>query len=97
MEYELIFHTEANKEILESEQWYFKRSKKAHKAFINSFIFAIDLVQKDPFAFPIVYDNKRRVILTKFPFSVIYTISNKTIFVLSIFHHSRNPFIWKER
>jgi len=41
--------------------------------------------------------NCRRFLLRKFPFSVIYQVSNNSIFVLAIMHYSRKPGYWEGR
>ncbi len=97
MEFKISFHSQAEFELLESNNWYRARSSKAHQKFITEFENTIKLIQKNPLQHPIVYDTKRKAILKTFPFSIVYIIHHQTITIISIFHQSRNPEIWKKR
>lgn len=39
----------------------------------------------------------RKVILHKFPYSIIYTIETDTLLILALAHHSRRPAYWSDR
>lgn len=97
MFFSIIFHKKAATELLESIDWYSKRSVIVSEKFIVDISKGVDSIQLNPLINPIVYGVKRRFNLNNFPFSIIYSIHNKTIYILSIFHHSRNPKIWKLR
>ena len=97
MNYSVLFHKRAEIELLESQKWYAERSLKANEKFIEEILYSINLIKRNPLLFPIVFDNKRKINLKNFPFSVIYSIHNHKIFVISVFHHSRNPGIWRQQ
>ncbi|PCI08093.1 MAG: hypothetical protein COB73_07310 [Flavobacteriaceae bacterium] len=97
MSFLIIFHKKAELELLESFDWYSKRSVLAGEKFSIDISNGVDSIQLNPLLYPIVYGAKRRFNLNNFPFSIIYSIRKKTIFILSVFHHSRNPKIWKHR
>ncbi len=59
---------------------------------------AIERVRTIPLAFPIVHGSSVRCALThRFPFALIFMIEDGQIFIIAIFHTSRDPFIWKGR
>lgn len=52
----------------------------------------------EPLAFPIVFGSEvRRAHVKRFPFSIFFTVREDHIWAYSIFHHSRNPMIWRGR
>ncbi|MCY7420679.1 MAG: type II toxin-antitoxin system RelE/ParE family toxin [Chitinophagaceae bacterium] len=40
--------------------------------------------------------NLRRITLDKFPYMLIYTITDEKVIVVALFHQASNPSIWKE-
>jgi len=97
MKYQILFHPQAKIELFESKKWYAERSLTALRKFQLEISTLLALLAKDPFIFQISYSTKRRANLNKFPYSLVYTIQDDTVFILSFFHHSRNPNIWKKR
>jgi hypothetical protein len=47
-------------------------------------------------AYPEFEPGVRRILCEKFPYKVIYTIEVDTLFVLAIYHTSRDPSRWRE-
>ena len=90
----LIFTYGAEADIRESIIWYDSQQL----GFGNKFIDEIDSLSirilKNPDHFPEVLQNIHKANLQKFPFSVFFVISKNEIYVIAIFHNSRNPQIW---
>jgi plasmid stabilization system protein ParE len=55
------------------------------------------LIQKNPFACPLIYRNVRRKLLPRFPYGLFYLVENELIFVVACFHVKRDPKQWKRR
>jgi len=51
----------------------------------------------DPWRYPRVYHDVRESPVKRFPYAVYYVIQPACVLVLSVFHTSRNPVIWKRR
>ncbi len=67
---------------------------KLAEALNNSFARIVET----PLAFPIVFGSEvRRAYVKRFPFSIFFAVREDHIWVYSIFHHSRNPIIWRRR
>jgi len=92
-----LFHPHAKEEYILSADWYKERSPKLEKRFIQNTNKTIDFIVKTPELYRIIKGNKRTAKIKGFPFSVIYVLDLDNVFIISIFHHSRNPKIWKER
>ena len=62
----------AELDISESFAWYRKRSPRAAQGFRTEVVAAIDRIAADPEAWAADEDGTRRVVLFRFPFSVMY-------------------------
>jgi ParE-like toxin of type II ParDE toxin-antitoxin system len=58
---------------------------------------AIDRLCEYPQAGEIIASILRRMLLHRFPFSVIYSIEANVILVIAIAHHGRRPGYWQSR
>ncbi|MGB0881110.1 MAG: type II toxin-antitoxin system RelE/ParE family toxin, partial [Polaribacter sp.] len=74
-----------------------ERNEKTKNNFIREVLDLSDFICKNPTTFPKINSIKRTASLRKFPFSIIYVVDTEGIFIISVFHHSRNPKIWKKR
>jgi toxin ParE1/3/4 len=85
-------------EAAEAIDWYEEKQAGLGTAFRESVESAISSIQANPFAYPIVQGSKvRRALTERFPYSIIYSVETDAILVVSVFHTSRNPIIWRGR
>lgn len=91
--YSVIFHPLAEKEFFESFEYYENQISGLGNDFIKTIDKTIDIIRKDPQIFPFKHKKLQEAILKKFPFVIVYKVNEKqkTIFILSVFHTSRNP------
>lgn len=94
---ECKFHPKAELELAKSIIWYEKRSVKAKDAFLAELFTTIDAIILNPNRFQKMNNNFRFVPLNKFPFNIVYRLHEGNVFIISIFHNSRNPSIWTHR
>jgi toxin ParE1/3/4 len=52
---------------------------------------AVAVASRGPNAFAAVSGEFRRVLLRRFPYSLVYELQGDTLVVLACFHHRRNP------
>jgi toxin ParE1/3/4 len=45
----------------------------------------------------VVYRGLRKRKVDRFPYLVVYRVTNDELAVVSVFHGSRNPMLWKKR
>lgn len=92
MTYKIIVSPRAQKEIEDAIDYYSLKSQKAPKTFISLLKDAYRILELNPY-FKLRYKNIRSMKIHKFPYSLYFTIdeSDKTIRVLSCFHHKRSP------
>jgi plasmid stabilization system protein ParE len=97
MSHEVILHSCAEEDVLDAMNWY---EKKLH-GLGNRFLFSLDatlqIISRNPNAFPKVYKDYRRALLRRFPYGVFYIIENEKVIVMAVFHEKRNHLSIKNR
>ena len=84
----------AEEELADSYDWYEEQLPLLGNKFYNEINHYLNLLENNPYQFAIKYSEELRAAsLNKFPFLIIYWIDeiNRKIFIVSIFHTSRNP------
>jgi hypothetical protein len=71
----LVVRPEAQREILEVQAWYEARSPGLGFEFARAADAAISRMLRLPKAFPKIEGNFRRVVMRRFPYSIIYHLS----------------------
>jgi len=94
---ELIFHPDVSVEIKASYQWYEKQAKGLGEDFLAELQQSFGVITQYPNSWPPFGNNIRRFLLNKFPFSVIYSPSEKQILVLAVMHNKKRPGYWIKR
>lgn len=81
-------------ELSESYDWYEEQQAGLGDRFFNEIEYYLTVLEKNPYIFPVKYvEELRTVTVNKFPFLIIFwvDINRNKIYVVSIFHTSRNP------
>ena len=97
MRFNLELSSEAEIDFDNSYEYYNKQSKLVADKFYNSVNNSLNSIQNNPYSFQVLYKNIRSFALNKFPFVIYYYIEPDVIKVISVFHTSRNPYVWKKR
>jgi toxin ParE1/3/4 len=88
---------EAEKELLEAAHWYSQQSVGLDYEFIRCIDEATARIGRTPLMFPVVHRDRRRIIVKRFPYSIIFDVMEDEILIYAIFHFSRSPKRWKRR
>lgn len=91
---QLVFRPEAQQELLEARAWYEARAVGLGFEFARAVDAAVAKALRMPLAFPRIETEFRHVITRKFPYSIIYYVSESELVVVSCFHHRRRPGSW---
>ncbi len=91
--YSLEFDPKAIEEIEHSFGWYLERSIPAAEGFRAELEEVTDDVCRDPYVWPSYAFGLREVLMDRYPFTVVYSIFEKTysVVIISVFHQSRHP------
>jgi len=88
---------EAEKELFKAAQWYSQQAVGLDYEFIRCIDEATARIVRAPLMFPVVHRDKRRIIVKRFPYSIIFDVTEDEILIYAIFHFSRSPKRWKRR
>jgi plasmid stabilization system protein ParE len=93
----LAIHPDARKDALAAYDWYLERSREAAVAFQHELEIAGNAIQRDPERWANYLSGTRRYLLKRFPFVVVYRVTNEQIEVIAIAHGRRKPGYWRAR
>jgi toxin ParE1/3/4 len=93
----LEIHPAALAEAEAAARWYAERNPAAAKAFTVELDAGVAAMEREPHVFPVHEHGTRRVLLRRFPFSVVYRFDDKRILIVAFAHNSRRPEYWAAR
>jgi len=95
MVFKIEFAPAAKYELFDALDYYYNINKELSERLYSEFNAGIDKISNNPFAFQLIYSDKRRCILKKFPYSIYFRIKTDFVEIISFFHHKRNPKNWE--
>ena len=90
-------HPDATAEARAAFLWYFERNPSAANAFIAELDQAVREIRNAPERWPRHLQGTRKFLFRRFPYSVIYRITDAAIQVIAVAHQRRRPGYWKTR
>lgn len=87
----------AEEEMTEVSRFYEATSTGLGIDFLDDLQRALNSVRESPLLGPEVGGRFRRVLLHRFPFSIIYPIEADAILVVAVAHQRRRPDYWRHR
>lgn len=93
----LDIHPSALAEFKSSVTWYLQRNQTAARKFAAAVDDALNLVAESPSRWPRGEYGTRKIILTRFPFAIVYREKQDAIQILAIAYGHRRPEYWRDR
>jgi plasmid stabilization system protein ParE len=93
----LIIAPETEQDLGEAYAWYEERRAGLGEEFLSCVDACIQAICRMPEMYAIIYENYRRGLVRRFPYSIFYEYSHNTVTVYCVFHNSRDPQKWRER
>ena len=90
---QIVFRPEARQEALAAQVWYESRALGLGLEFARALEAALASAIRHPDAYTLVEGECWRVLLRKFPFSLIYRARSEELVVVAVFHHRREPLV----
>jgi hypothetical protein len=87
----------AEEEMIEASLFYEAATEGLGNDFLTDVQFGIDSARQHPQLGHTVGGGLRRLLLHRFPFSLIYSIEADAILVVAVAHYGRRPGYWKNR
>ncbi len=93
----VVWTPEANEDLLDARAWYDNIGLNLGERFALAIEATVEAIAKHPLQFPVVYRNRRRAGVRRFPYSVVFELQEHRIVVIACFHSRRNPRRWQSR
>ena len=90
-------HPAATAEAREARLWYMERSLAAAEAWMSELDHAINLIAEAPDRWPELPNGRRRYVMQRFPFILVFRIRTDDVRLLAVQHGRRRPGYWKDR
>lgn len=91
------FHPEAELELYAAADFYDREGPGLGSDFLEEVDRALRGAIELPEASPLGLGLTRRLVLQRFPYSVMYYVSHREIVVSAIAHQCRRPYYWRDR
>ena len=93
----LWFHPDAEAELTQAVDFYAQQGPGLDARFIAELEYALAQIVRFPEAAGPIHGDLRRKLLSSYPFSLIYRLTDTQIRVLAVAHQKRRPFYWQTR
>jgi toxin ParE2 len=88
---------DARAEMVQAKTWYAGKAQGLDRQFLEDLRGARQLIVEHPRAWQPLGDGVRRIRLKRFPYQLIYFVSDDVILVLAVAHLRRKPNYWRSR
>jgi plasmid stabilization system protein ParE len=93
----VTFHPGASEDYAAAYSWYHDRGTTLAANFETEIDRGVRLISQNPLRWPKFDNQRRRFIVRKFPYSIIYELHGEEVVVLAVAHGKRRPNYWHER
>src|SRR3954464_6434857 len=93
----VIFHPEAQAEMIEQARYYENKSEGLGADFLDAVEDATRRIAQSPSAGPIEHVNIRKRLVSGFPFTILYKVQSDRIYIAAVMHQHRRPGYWLKR
>ncbi|MGB8170631.1 MAG: type II toxin-antitoxin system RelE/ParE family toxin [Chthoniobacteraceae bacterium] len=93
----LIYHPDAEAELIGAAQFYERRVPTLGAQFLNATEIAIRAIVEAPERWSVIEMDVRRYHMPRFPYAIYYRALSDHLRILAFKHHSRHPDYWRYR
>ncbi len=93
----VIFRQHANVELNEAAAWYEDQRRGFGREFADAVSSSIEQIKQNPLQYQKVFKDRRRAVVARFHFNLIYLVREDEIVVVACLHGARDPRRWKAR
>ncbi|MBR0958530.1 type II toxin-antitoxin system RelE/ParE family toxin [Bradyrhizobium japonicum] len=93
----LLFTTAARADLADAVRWYDTHAPHVVRQFRDALRAALIRVADNPKQFPLAYKDTRCALLRRFPYILVFRETQDAVYVVAVFHTSRDPLTWISR
>ena len=93
----ILFHKLAGRELLDARDHYDDLVFGLGKSFVIEIERCLNIIKSNPLAYPLIKGSIRKAVVIKFPYSILYRVEKKNIYILAVMHQKRKPKYWASR
>lgn len=93
----VIFSPEARAEFDEAVQYYDQQRRGLGDELRGEIRGVLPRLQRSPLTFPVERGDIRRLMLTRFPYKLLYSVESDHVYVIALAHRRRSPGYWTNR
>ena len=91
-------HPESENDLRDAAKFYRDHADPAlSRSFLSEFKQTANLLLRHPRLGVLWRNGRRRLVMRRFPYSLIYTVQEDELRILAVAHHSRKPGYWRDR
>jgi plasmid stabilization system protein ParE len=94
---QVVWTPEANEDLLEARAWYDNIRPELGERFALAVEATVEALAEHPLQFPVVYRNRRRAGVRRFPYGLFFDVQDNRIVVIACFRGRRDPRRWQSR
>lgn len=84
-------------ELREARKWYRDQSRRAEREFKSAYDRAVAQLRAFPLSGAPYLRGTRRIVFTRFPYSLVYRVETERVQIVAIAHAKREPGYWLRR
>lgn len=84
-------------DLVDAVRWYDTHAPQAVPQFRDALRSALTRIANNPKQFPPTFKTTRRALLRRFPYILVFREMDDAIYIVAVFHTSRDPVIWQRR
>ena len=93
----VVWLPEADADLKDALAWYRNVRSGLAEHFALAMEAAVEALRENPLRFPVIYRNRRRAGVRRFPYGIIFEVQENRIVVIACFHARRDPRRWQSR
>jgi plasmid stabilization system protein ParE len=88
---QIILTPEAEADTQSAFDWYEEQDQGLGDQFLGCLEEALSLIARHPGRYPIRFDEIRRILIRRFPYTVYFDYDDGAVYIYYVFHSSQNP------
>lgn len=93
----ILFTQAARADLVDALRWYDTHAPQVAPQFRDALRAAVNRISENPKQFPPAFKSTRRALLRRFPYIVVFRELDDAVYIVAVFHTSRDPLIWQRR